>query len=175
MRTKPLLSIALAAFVLLSALCLVRREGKNHENGLTAAELTLETIQSGNQERRTYVNSEGAAVVPLGRDYTTLLRTKDDDGNVILEQYLDARDQPVVRSGNYAAVGYSREAGEIRITYLDAQLNPTTITFGYSSIHRTLTPEGRALRDTYLDLQGRPVKTSGGYCGLLRSYNGFTD
>ena len=64
MRTKTFISIALAVFILLSAICLVRPEGKNHDKGFTAAELTLETIQSGNQERRTYVNSEGAAVVP---------------------------------------------------------------------------------------------------------------
>lgn len=171
MRRKTFISLALAAFVLLSALCLVRPEGKNHDKGLTAAELTLETTQSGNQERQTYVNSDGAPVVPLDRDYATVLRTKDDDGNVILEQYLDARGEPVLRSGNYAAVSYRRKDGEILITYLDIQLNPTTITSGYSSIHRTLTPDGKALRDTYFDLQGKPVKCSGGYYGLLRIYD----
>ena len=144
---------------------------RDSDKGFTAAELTLETTQSGNQERRTYVNSDGEPVVPLGRDYAILLRTKDDDGNVILEQYLDARGEPVLRSGNYAAVSYRRGAGEILVTYLDDQLNPTTITSGYSSIHRTLTPEGKALRDTYFDLQGKPVKCSGGYCGLLRVYD----
>lgn len=171
MRTKTLISLALAAFVLLSALCLVRPEGKNHDKGFTAAELTLETTQSGNQERRTYVNSDGTPVVPLDRDYATVLRTKDDDGNVVLEQYLDTQDAPMLRSGHYAAVSYRREADEIQITYLDAQLNPTTITSGYSSIHRTLTPEGRALQDTYFDLQGEPVKCSGGYYSLLRIYD----
>lgn len=171
MRTKALLPIALVSFILLSALAMVRPEGKNHDKGFTAAELTLETTQSDNKECRTYVNSDGEPVVPLGRDYAILLRTKDDDGNVILEQYLDARGEPVLRSGNYAAVSYRREAGEILITYLDTQLNPTTITSGYSSIHRTLTPEGRALRDTYYDLQGKPVKCSGGYFGLLRGYD----
>ena len=171
MRTKTFISIALAVFILLSAICLVRPEGKNHDKGFTAAELTLETTQSGNQERRTYVNPDGEPVIPLDRDYATLLRTKDDDGNVILEQYLDVRGELVLRSGNYAAVSYRREAGEIQIAYLDAQLNPTTITSGYSTIRRTLTPDGKALRDTYFDLQGKPVKSSGGYCGLLRSYD----
>lgn len=171
MRTKTLISLALAAFVLLSALCLVRPEGKNHDKGFTAAELTQETMQSGNQEHQTYVNSDGEPVVPLDRDYATLLRTKDDDWNVILEQYLDVRGELVLRSGNYAAVSYRRGDGEIQITYLDTQLNPTTITSGYSGIYRTLTPEGRALRDTYFDLQGKPVKCSGGYFGLLRGYD----
>lgn len=171
MRTKTLISLALAVFVLLSAFCLVHPEGKNHDKGFTAAELTLETTQSGNQECQTYVNSDGAPVVPLNRDYATVLRTKDDDGNVILEEYLDVHGEPVVRSGNYAAVSYRRKAGEILITYLDAQLNPITITSGYSSIHRTLTPDGKALRDTYFDLQGKPAKCSGGYFGLLRSYD----
>ena len=171
MRTKTLISLALAAFVLLSALALARPEGKNHDKGILAAELTLETTECGNQERQTYVNSDGEPVIPLGRDYATLLRTKDDDGNVILEQYLDVRGELVVRSGNYAAVSYRRGAGEIQITYLDAQLNPVTISSGYSTIHRTLTPEGRALRDTYFDLQGKPVKCSGGYFGLTRNYD----
>ena len=75
MRTKTLTSIALTIFMLLSALCLVRPEGKNHDKGFTAAELTLETTQSGNQECRTYVNSDGEPVVPLGRDYAILIRT----------------------------------------------------------------------------------------------------
>lgn len=171
MRTKTFISIALAMFIILSVLALVRPEGKNHDKGFTAAELTLETTQSGNQERQTYVNSDGTPVVPLDRDYATVLRTKDDDGNVVLEQYLDVRGEPVLRSGNYAAVGYRREAGEIQITYLDAQLNPTTITSGYSSIHRTLMPDGKALRDTYFDLQGKTAKSSGGYYGLLRGYD----
>lgn len=83
MRTKALLPIALVTFILLSALAMVRPEGKNHDKGFTAAELTLETTQSGNQECRTYVNSDGEPVVPLGRDYAILLRTKDDDGNVM--------------------------------------------------------------------------------------------
>ena len=171
MRTKTLTSIALTILILLSALCLVRPEGKNHNKGILAAGLTLETTQDGNQERQTYVNSDGEPVIPLDRDYATLLRTKDDDGNVVLEQYLDARGEPVFRSGNYAAIAYSREADEIQITYLDAQLNPTTITSGYSCIHRTLTPEGRALQDTYFDLQGEPVKCFGGYYGFLRGYD----
>ena len=171
MRIKTVLSIALAIFILLSALCLARPEGKNHDKGFTAVERALETTQSGNQECQTYVNSDGTPVVPLDRDYATVLRTKDDDGNVVLEQYLDVRGEPVVRSGHYAAVSYRRGAGEIQITYLDAQLNPTTITSGYSSIYRTLTPEGKALRDTYFDLQGKPVKCSGGYFGLLRGYD----
>lgn len=171
MRTKTLTSIALTIFMFLSALCLVRPEGKNHDKGILAAELTLETTQDGNQERQTYVNSNGDPVIPLDRDYATLLRTKDDDGNVVLEQYLDAQGEPVVRSGNYAAVSYRREAGEMWITYLDAQLKPTTITLGYSSIHRTLTPDGKALRDTYFDLLGKPVKNSGGYYGFLRGYD----
>lgn len=50
MRIKTVLSIALAIFILLSALCLARPEGKNHDKGFTAAELALETTQSGNQE-----------------------------------------------------------------------------------------------------------------------------
>ena len=171
MRTKTLTSIALTILILLSALCLVRPEGKNHDKGILAAELTLETTQDGNQERQTYVNSDGEPVIPLDRDYATLLRTKDDDGNVVLEQYLDAQGEPVVRSGNYAAVSYRRGAGELWITYLDALLNPITITSSYSRIYRTLTPEGWALQDTYLDLQGKPVKNSGGYFGLLRIYD----
>ena len=57
MRTKTLTSIALTIFMLLSALCLVRPEGKNHDKGILAAELTLETTQDGNQERQTYVMS----------------------------------------------------------------------------------------------------------------------
>ena len=168
---KTFISIVLAVFVLLSVLALVRPEGKNHDKGFLASELTLETAQSGNQERQTYVNSDGAPVMPLDREYATLLRTKDGDGNVLLEQYLDTWDEPVPRSGNYAAIAYSRQADKIQITYLDAQLDPTTITSGYSSIHRTMTPEGRALQDTYFDLQGKPVKNSGGYFGLLRIYD----
>ena len=171
MRRKTFISIVLAVFVLLSVLALVRPEGKNHDKGFLASELTLETAQSGNQERQTYVNSDGAPVIPLDREYATLLRTKDDDGNVILEQYLDTWDEPVPRSGNYAAIAYSRQADKIQITYLDAQLNPTTIASGYSSIHRTQTLEGRALKDTYYDLQGKPVKCSGGYFGLMRNYD----
>ena len=171
MRTNALISLALAAFILLSALCLIPPEEKNHDKGFLASELTLTTTETENQERQTYVNSDGAPLMPLDRDYVTLLRTKDDNGNVVLEQYLDVRGEPVVRSGNYAAVGYRREADEIQITYLDAQLNPTNITSGYSCIHRTLTPEGRALRDAYFDLRGKPVKCSGGYCGLLRVYD----
>ena len=116
---KALLPIALVAFVLLSALCLVRPEGKNHNKGFLASELTLTTTEAENQECQTYVNSDGAPVIPLDRDYATLLRTKDDDGNVVLEQYLDVRGEPVVRSGNYATVSYRRAAGEIQITYLD--------------------------------------------------------
>lgn len=171
MKKKRFWNMALAAFVLLSVLGLVRPEGENHEKGPLAAELNVETTVSGEVESRTYVNSDGAPVIPIDRDYATLLLTRDAEGNVILEQYLDTQGEPVLRSGNYSAVSYDRGDGRIWIRYLDEALESTTITSGYSGICRTLDADGKALSDSYYDLQGEPVMRSGGYYGLLRNYD----
>ena len=168
MRTKTLTSIALTILILLSALCLVRPEGKNHDKGILAAELTLETTQDGNQERRTYVNYDGEPVIPLDRDCATLLRTKNDDGNVVLEQYLDVRGEPALRSGNYAAVSYRREAGEILITYLDAAGNPAPTSAGYTMLSRSYYRDGYPFEDRYFDADGNPFALSKGQYGVRR-------
>lgn len=171
MKKKQFLNIALAAFLIFSVLALRRTGAESHAQGPLAAELTVETTVSGEVESRTYVNFDGEPVVPADRDYATVLLTRDDGGNVILEQYLDAQGAPVLRSGNYAAVSYDRGDGEIWITYLDEALGPATITSGYSSIRRTLDAGGKALSDSYYDLRGRAVKCSGGYYGRLRNYD----
>ena len=113
MKKKQFLNIALAAFLIFSVLALRRTGAESHAQGPLAAELTVETTVSGEVESRTYVNFDGEPVVPADRDYATVLLTRDDGGNVILEQYLDAQGAPVLRSGNYAAVSYDRGDGEI--------------------------------------------------------------
>lgn len=163
------LCVALAAFVILSLVGLHRPQKK--VEGPAAAELTLETTREGNEERSSYVNSYGVVTQPGDRDYTTIVKNRDENGTLVLEQYLDAEGKPARRSARYSAVSYAYEEGATRITYLDEAGNPTTITSGYASIYRTRNVDGRALRDTYFDIQGNPVRCIDGYHGVERVYD----
>lgn len=170
MKSKRLWKLIFAVFLAVSVLALIRPEGKK-ESAAASADLKQEIRKEENQEWRTYVDDAGVVTVASDKGYATLHRVKDANGKVMLERFLDAAGEPVSGSGQYHAIQYTRSEGELWISYLDTRMEPVMTSSGYSRIHRTLTPEGKAERDAYYDDQGLPTMCNGGYYGYRRSYD----
>ena len=98
----------------------------------------LETREEDTTEgrRSDYVNSRGEITVALDKNYSTVLKTIDQNGNCILERYFDSHGKPAVLAMGYSALKreYDEEGNWISQTYLDDKLNPFMIRSGYASI-----------------------------------------
>ena len=65
-------------------------------------------------------------------------KTLDQDGNLILERYLDTREKPTVLVSDCFVLKreYVANGNRISQTYPDDKLNPCSIRSGYSSIRQ---------------------------------------
>ena len=120
------------------------------------------TARSENTETGTridYVNSRGVLTVALDKNYATIIKTLDQDGNCVLEQYFDSHGRPAVMAAGHSALRreYNREGKWVCTTYLDDKLNPVVTTNGYASVHRTYNSIGEIDTVTYYDADGLPA------------------
>ena len=162
--------VLMAAVVLLSILAVKPDPAIDHDTGFIAAELRTVEGVDGCVTSTSYVNADGVVTDTIDAGFATVLKTRNGEGKVILERYLDAAGEPVARHGDYYGISYEYGEEKTVITYLDEDGSPVRLDTGYSSIVRTLV-DGKASDDLYYDPEMRPVRCSDGYYGLHREYD----
>ena len=186
--------LLIASMILLSILALLPDADVDHDAGYTAAELSIRETVDGSVTSTSYVNPAGLITDAIDMGYATVCRMRDDDGRVVKERYLDANGDPVARYGDYYGLSYEYDETSTVITYLDAEDNPIIRSDGYSTIvrmqvdgrasddfyydlngqqvqcsgryyglHREFNTEGQNTSLTFLDKDGHAVSTSSGY------------
>ncbi len=161
----------LLAFILASILFLLPDASVDHDSGFTSSELGVKATVEENVTNTSYVNSDGAIADAIDMGYATVQRTRNADGQVTEEVYLDAAGTPVERYSDYYGISYEYNDDSVVIRYLGADKQPMMIGAGYSTIVRTLV-DGKATDGFYYDLNMQPIQCTGGYYGLHRGYDG---
>lgn len=160
----------LLAFILISILFLLPDAAVDHDSGFVSSELEVKETVEGNVTNTNYVNSDGTITDAIDMGYATVQRTRNADGQLTEEFYLDAAGNPVERYGNYYGISYEYNSENVVIRYLGKDEQPMLLGSGYSAIIRTLVDE-KAADDLYYDLNMQPVQCTGGYYGLHREYD----
>lgn len=160
----------LLAFILASILFLLPDASVDHDSGFTSSDLEVKETVEENVTNTNYVNADGAITDAIDMGYATVQRTRNANGQVIEEFYLDAAGNPVERYGDYYGISYEYNSENVVIRYLGADKQPMMLGAGYSTIVRTLV-DGKATDDLYYDLNMQPVQCTGGYYGLHREYD----
>lgn len=162
----------LLAFVVASILFLLPYASVDHDSGFTSSDLEVKETVEENVTNASYVNSDGVITDAIDMGYATVQRTRNANGQVTEEFYLDAAGNPVERYGDYYGISYEYNSENVVIRYLGADKQPMMLGAGYSAIVRTLV-DGKATDDFYYDLNMQPVRCTGGYYGLYREYDCF--
>ena len=186
--------LLIASVALLSILALLPDADVDHDAGYTASELSIRETVDGSVTSTSYVNPDGVITDAIDMGYATVCRMWDDSDRVVEEQYLDASGNPVARYGDYYGLSYEYDETSTVITYLDAEDNPIMRSDGYSTIvrtqvdgrvsddfyydlngqqvqcsggyyglHRGFNTEGQNTSLTFLDKDGHAVCISSGY------------
>ncbi len=195
--------LLIASVVLLSILALPPDADVDHDAGYTASELSIRETVDGSVTSTSYVNPDGVITEAIDIGYATVCRMRDDNGRVVEECYLDANGDPVARYGDYYGLSYEYDETSTVITYLDAEDNPIIRSDGYSTIvrmqvdgrasddfyydlngqrvqcsggyyglYRELNTEGQNTSLTFLDKDGHAVCTSFGYASKTYQRDG---
>ena len=160
----------LLAFVVASILFLLPYASVDHDSDFTSSDLEVKETVEENVTNASYVNSDGVITDAIDMGYATVQRTRNANGQVTEEFYLDAAGNPVERYGDYYGISYEYNSENVVIRYLGADKQPMMLGAGYSAIVRTLV-DGKATDDFYYDLNMQPVRCTGGYYGLYREYD----
>ena len=174
MKNK-LIIFFLAFFTFISIIAIWPDSGKNHDAGLTSAELKLEektekdSATDNSITTYTFVNEAEETTYAIDIGYAVMKRLRNAEGQVIEERYFDADGNPVKLYDSYYGVKYEYHDHEVIIRYLDSGGNTMSLA-AYSTIVRTLDAAGRAVDDYYYDLGMQPVQW-GGYYGMHRDYD----
>lgn len=160
----------LLVFILASILFLKPDATVDHDTGFVSSELEVKETVEENVTNTSYVNSDGAIADAIDMGFATVQRTRNADGQLVEEFYIDAAGNPVERYGDYYGISYEYNGDNAVIRYLGADKQPMMLSSGYSAIVRTLV-EGKATDDFYYDLNMQPVQCTGGYYGLHREYD----
>lgn len=106
-----------------------------------------------------HLNSGGVITVAPDNNYSTICKTLDQDGNCILERYLNCHAKPATLASCYSAHirEYDVNGDRISQSYPDDKLNPFTIRSGYASIRRKYNSIGKIELEMYFDTDGLPV------------------
>lgn len=132
----------LLAFILASILFLMPDATVDHDTGFVSSELEVKEIIEKNVTSTSYVNSDDTITDALDMGYATVQRTRNANGQVTEEFYLDAAGNPVERYGDYYGISYEYNSENVVIKYLGADKQPMMLGAGYSSIVRTLVAGG---------------------------------
>ena len=162
-------------FTLISIISIWPDSGKNHDAGLTSAELELEEKTEKDSTTDisittyTFVNASEETTFAIDRGYAIREAVRNAEGKTIEERYFDADGKPVKLYDSYYGVRYEYCDREVIIRYLDSQGNEMSLAT-YSIIVRTLDDDGRAVDDYYYDMDMQPIKYAG-YYGMHRDYD----
>ncbi len=162
-------------FTLISIISIWPDSGKDHDTGLTSAELELEentekdSITDNSITTYTFVNAAEETTFAIDRGYAVRKAVRNAEGNTIEERYFDTDGNPVELYDSYYGIKYEYRDHEVIIRYLDSQENEMLVAT-YSTIIRTLDDDGRAVDDYYYDLDMQPIQYAG-YYGMHRDYD----
>lgn len=165
-----ILMVVLFVFIISSVVWLIPDIGKDHDKGSTSSELTVQETTEENVARTSYVDAGGNLTCAIDKHYATIVKTLDEEGRVIEEQYLDEQERPTGYYG-YCGISYVYEGNKVKITYLDKDRRPVKTQGGYAVILRSFNEKGQAVDDDYYDEEMNPVMCTGGYYGFHRIYN----
>ena len=167
-----LLSILLFLFILLSLNIILPLKWRFPAWKLSAH---LSSVKTDTAEgvQTDYVNGMGLLTVALDKNFATVVKTLDQDGTCVLEQYFNNHGRPAVAaSGNHALVReYNAEGQWITSTYLDRNQNPVAGRVGYASIHRTYNAAGEVETDMYFGADGLPATNLNNVYGMRNEYD----
>lgn len=123
--------------------------------------------------RTDYIGSNDKITVALDKNYATIVRTLDQNGNCVLEQYFDNYGRPAVTAyGDHAlSREYNSDRKWITSTYLDSRLRPFNGRRGYASIHRTYNAIGKVETEMYFGADGLPALCLTKVYGMRREYD----
>lgn len=135
--------------------------------------LTEKIEKNADGIRTDYVNTEGVITVALDKNYATVIKNYDQEGNCILEKYYDDHGRPAMLAAGYSALRmeYNSNGQCICTTYLDGNLNPVVIKRGYTSVHRTYNKTNRVETELYFDADGLPIFDIYKRFGVRYEYN----
>jgi hypothetical protein len=171
MNRKNLSTIILLILIIaVSVLAVMPDKMVDHDSGDIASELEISESVDGNVTSTSYVNIEGVVTDAIDMGYATVQRTRNAEGRIIEEFYLDAEENPVKRYDDYCGIAYEYGNGTVKITYLGDDGIPMMRSAGYATIVRTVDDSGRAIDDYYYDLNMQPVSCNG-YYGQYREYD----
>lgn len=162
-------------FTLISIISIWPDSGRDHDAGLTSAELKLEektekdSTTDSSITTYTFVNASEETTFAIERGYAVRKAVRNAEGKIIEERYFDADGNPVELYDSYYGVRYEYCDREVIIRYLDSQGNEMPLAT-YSIIVRTLDDDGRAVDDYYYDMDMQPIKYAG-YYGMHRDYD----
>ena len=91
----------LLAFILASILFLLPDAVVDHDSGFVSSELEVKETVEKNVTSTSYVNSEDTVTDAIDMGYATVQRTRNANGQVTEEFYLDTAGNPVERYGDY--------------------------------------------------------------------------
>lgn len=157
-------------FIIFSVSFLLPEKRTDHDRGTTSSELTKIEKTERNITRISYVDTSGKITYAIDKHYAILVQTKDEEGRVLEEHYLNENEEPTECWG-YFGISYEHREGEDIITYLDEEGNPVKTQTGYAIIVRSLDELGQALDDRYYDENWNPVMCTGGYYGMHREHD----
>lgn len=162
--------VILLLFIIFSGYYLLPEKSTDHDLGFASLELSQKESTKGNIIRIDFVNKDGEITYAIDRRYATLLRTKNEDGQIIQDQYLDENGMPTNCYGYYK-IKYTYNGNKKIIIFQDSDGKPANLESGYSSIIRTFNKNGQIIQDLYFDSEMNAVPSVGGYYGIYRKYN----
>lgn len=143
------------------------------DNGIKADELTIRETNLGNISRIDYVDTNGSITYASDKHYATVVKRKDERGNIVSEYYYDESGDPAEQIlGHYGIEREYNELGQnVKTTYVDAEGKPTNIIAAYAAVYRFYDKNGNALKETFVDENFQPTLRNEGYCSWVKKYN----
>ena len=157
-------------FIITSMIGVIPFDSKNHNQGSTSDELTLQEVNNDLFTTYTYVNTSNVITEAIDKGYAIKEQIKNENKQVIQETYYDADHQPVKLYNNYYGLSYEYKEHQTLMHYLDADGNIMSFSTGCATVIRNLDENGRNILEEYYDLNMQPVKCYG-YYGIAREYD----
>ena len=139
---------------------------------LISSNLDKRETETEKYNRTDYVDQNDAITLALDKNYATVLKTKDESGNFVLEEFFDEKGDPVVLPDRYSAIRkeYDNVGKPIKTEYLDKWMKPVTWTGGYSVVLCTYNTDGKVETEMYFDEKMQPTLSAMNRYGTKHEY-----
>lgn len=165
------LEVVLFLFVIFSIYFLLLKKDIDHDKGAVSSELTqMEEKKDNSTTKISYVDEMGRITYAVDKQYATLVQTKDINGRILKEFYLDEDGEPTVCQGHFG-ISYEYKKDVQIIRYLDKEGNSMKTESGYTILVRSFDKQGLPVDDMYYDENMNPVMCVGGNYGLHREHS----